>query len=236
MILEEINARVVLASTIRKAGDSKLADAELTKILILAPNHLPARMIRALDAIEDGRFADGLRDLDAILAHPGLTGYLRKDPSLFPSFYTATRRLLRNGKAEEARTIARRTLDLAIALGHHGSGSHYNLACVYAVLARTNPEFIAPAAKELWWVFGAHPVYQTYYEQNSMFDAVRGQLDAELRRRRLISFAGGAGVLERPERSTPSSGAMRTQPESSTVSPPHHQPAPAESGAPPPAP
>ena len=167
---EEINARGVLASAIRKVGDSKLADSELAKILILDPDNIPARMIRALDALKNERFEAALRDLNSILTQPGLIGYLRKDPSFLRSFHQATHRFLRNRKVEEARTIAQRTLDLAVALGHPTSESHYHLARVYAVLARTDPEFIASAAKELWWVFGVNPLNQSHYAriQSSM--------------------------------------------------------------------
>jgi len=218
---DEINARGVLASAIREAGDSKLADAELAKILILDPDNIPARMIRALDALKNQRFEEALRDLNVILSHPGLTDYLRKDPSFLRGFHQATRRLLRNGKVEEARMIARRTLDLAIALGHPGSESHYLLARVYAVLARTDPEFIALAAKELWWVFSANTLNQSQYVQDSEFDAVRAQLDVELGRKRLIGLVGGASVLKGLDVSTPDFGTIRTSPNSSTVSPPH---------------
>jgi serine/threonine protein kinase len=228
---EEINARGVLASAIRKVGESKLADAELAKILILDPDNIPVRMFRALDALKNERFEAALRDLNSILTQPGLIGYLRKDPSFLRSFHQATHRFLRNRKVEEARTIAQRTLDLAVALGHPTSESHYHLARVYAVLARTDPEFIAPAAKELCWVFGVNPLNQSHYAQNSEFDAVRGQLDAELRRRRLIGLAGGASVLECVDSSTPSSGAIRTQPESSTVSSPPPRATPVDGGA-----
>ena len=34
-----------LSSAFRKAGEYRLADAELTKILILEPDNIPARMI-----------------------------------------------------------------------------------------------------------------------------------------------------------------------------------------------
>ena len=178
----------MLAVAIRKAGDAKLADLELAKILTLDPDHIPARMIRALNAAESRRFAEALRDLNVILNHPGLSGYLRKDPSLFRDFHQATRRFLGNGKVDEARMIARRTLDVAIAIEHpsYMAESHYHLALVYAVLARTDPNYIPPAAKELWWVFRANPLNVSNYAQNSEFDVVRGQLDAELRHRRLI--------------------------------------------------
>jgi eukaryotic-like serine/threonine-protein kinase len=217
---EEINARGALASAFRKAGEHRLADAELAKILILDPDNIPARMIRALDAIEKERIEEALRDLDAILTHPGLAGYVRKDPSFLRSLHQATHRFLRNRKFQEARTIADRTLDLAISLGQPRGESHYHLARVYAALARSDHEFIIPAARELWWVFGAHPLYQSNYAQNSEFDPVRGQLDAELSRIRVIGLLGGASVLKYLELSKLGSGAIHARPRNSAVTPP----------------
>jgi serine/threonine protein kinase/tetratricopeptide (TPR) repeat protein len=177
---EEIDARGALAWAIRSAGDSELADAELAKILILDPDNIPARMTHALNALEKHRDEEALSDLDAVLTHLGLTQYIRKDPSFLTRFHQVSRRLLREGNMEEAKIVARHALDLAIAVGCPSGESHYHVAQVYAVLARTDPEFIAATAKELWWVFRAHPLYRNKYLQNQAFDPVRAQVDAEL--------------------------------------------------------
>jgi len=108
-----------------------------------------------------------------------------RDPThraLIPAFHDASRRYYLNGRVEEGRSIARRALDLAILLKRPRADSHYNLARAYAVSARTEPEFIARAANQLYRALVAHPLYRKYYAQDSAFSAVRVQIDAELER------------------------------------------------------
>ena len=159
--------------------------------------------------------------MNAILAHPGLTSYIRKDPSFLRSFHQATRRFSRNRKIEEARTIAERTLDLAICLGQPRGESHYHLARVYAALAASSdPEYVISAASELWWVFGAPSSVSQQLWQNSEFDLVRGQLDAELSRTHVIGIVGGSSVLKCLERPRLGSAAIQDRPGSSAIIPP----------------
>jgi tetratricopeptide (TPR) repeat protein len=108
---DEIDARAELASQIRLAGDLDLAAAEFGKILILDPDYIAVRMTRALLAIETRRFEEAKRDLDLVLSHPGLAGYLRKDPRFIRSFLSASRELSGCGRVEEGRAIARRAMN-----------------------------------------------------------------------------------------------------------------------------
>ena len=131
----ELNTRYMLASTLRKAGERVIALSENAKILILDPDHIPARMTRALDAIDGQQFGQAERDLDVLLNHPNLIGYLRRDPTLLLCFHKASRRLSLGGKVQEGRALARRALDLAIELKQYRGESHYNMARAYAVCA-----------------------------------------------------------------------------------------------------
>ena len=79
----ELITRYMLASTIRKAGELDVASAENAKILSLDPDHIPARMSRAVEAIERRHFGEAQRDLIAVLNHPDLIGYLRQGPDAF---------------------------------------------------------------------------------------------------------------------------------------------------------
>ena len=179
----ELITRYILASIIRKSGDLALAAAENAKILCLDPDHIPARMLRAVEAIERRKFGEAQRDLFAVLNHPDLIGYIRKDPTLLRFFHQASRQLAIGGKAQEGQILARKTLDLAICLNSLQSESHYNLAQAYATLAQNDPAFVAQAAAELWWVLVANPSNQINYLQDSAFDPVREQIDAVLRRK-----------------------------------------------------
>ena len=175
---DDLSARYKLAESIRKAGESDLASAENAKILVLDPEYIPARMARARESIEHGRFGEAERDLNAVLDHPYLMEYLRKDPTLLRSFHQISLLLAIGGKAEEGHVLARKTLDLANALNQLKSESHYSLAQAYAALARNDHEFVAQAADELWRVFVANPSNQVNYRQDSAFDGVREQIDA----------------------------------------------------------
>ena len=140
-------------------------------------------MSRAGEAIERRRFGEAQRDLNAVLDHPYLIEYLRKDPTLLRSFHRASRLLSIGGKAHEGQVLAQKTLDLANALNQLRGESHYALAQAYATLARDDRQFVAQAARELWWVFVANPSNRVNYLQDSAFDPVREQIDAELGRK-----------------------------------------------------
>jgi hypothetical protein len=177
----ELNTRFMLASTLRKAGQVDFASVENARILILDPGHIPARMARALEAIDGRQFGQAGRDLEMLLNHPNLIGYLRRDPTLLLCFHDASRRLSLGGKVQEGRVLARKALDLANALNRYRPESHYNLARAYALCARGNPQLVATTAKNLWQAFVSNPAYQGYYEQDSTFELVRAQIALALR-------------------------------------------------------
>jgi len=177
---EEINARAVLASTIRDAGEFDLAAFEFGKILILEPDQIEVRMSQAILAIETRRFEAAHREFDAVLTNPGLIEHVQKEPKFIRRFHHASRQYCLNGKFQEGRAIARRALDLAITLRLPPDESHYYLARAYAISARTDPQFIAKAADQLYWVFVAHPLNHGVYARDPAFKPVRAQVDEEL--------------------------------------------------------
>jgi len=180
---QELTVRAVLASRIRDAGEFDLAASELGKILILEPDHLAVRMSRALLSIETRQFEAARRDLDSVLTNPGLIEHIRKDPTFIRRLHEASHRYSFYGKFQESRAIARRTLDLAITLRLPRGESHYNLAWAYAISARTDPQFIAKAADQLYRVFVANPLNHRNYARDPAFEPVRYQIDAELRKK-----------------------------------------------------
>ena len=177
----EFSIRFFLASKIRDAGERELASSEYVKILMLDPDHVPTRTIRALDAIEVKRFGQAQYDLQLVLNHPQLTEYLRRNPTFLRFLLQASRRFSLSGRVQEGQVQARKTLAYANELHQLRSESHYNLARAYAISAHDNPRFVSLAANEIWWVLVAHPDYEHYYFQDSTFDSVRDQIDRELR-------------------------------------------------------
>jgi hypothetical protein len=177
----ELNIRLVLASKIRDAGDRELASSEYAKILLLDHDYLPARTFRALSAIDHESFAQAGYDLQLVLNHPHLIEYLRRNPTFLRSMLQASRRFSLSGRVAEGQALARKVVDCANELHQLRSEAHYNLARSYAISARENPDVVARAASELWWVLVANPDYQHYYIQDSTFDSVRDQIDRELR-------------------------------------------------------
>ncbi len=176
----ELSKRLVLASKIRNAGDRDLAANEYAKVLMLDPDHLPARTSRALEAIEDKRFGEAQRDLELVLNHRHLLEYVRRNPSLLHSLLQASRRLSLGRRVQEGQSVARKALACANALHQLRGESHYTLAGAFAVSAQTDPQYVPLAAKELWSALVTNPVYQDHYLLDRAFDPVRAQIDQEV--------------------------------------------------------
>ena len=191
---DELTARASFASTLHAANEPELAEIEFGKILALDPDHIDARMMRAMQSIEANRLDEAFADLEVILNHPGLLEHLRKEPellarihgsakSLIIHLHDVSRRFCVRGKFDKGRTIARRVLEVATLLNRHRAASHYNLAKIHALAAPLEPDFIVNAANQLFLAFSAQPLYRRDYEQDSTFDVVRAQINAQLDRK-----------------------------------------------------
>jgi serine/threonine protein kinase len=180
---EEIDARAIIADALRQAGLLTQARAEFEKILVLKPDHIPARILRAQQAITDGRFDAARADLAVVLGHPGLEGYVRGYDGSIDLLFVIARQYLLAGRLDDARRVIERARDLAIHLGRHVGRSHYQSAQVYAALGASDPEYIGQAAGQLFRAFIAHPDFQQWYRKpNPWFDPVRAHIDAALGR------------------------------------------------------
>ena len=115
---EEVEARSALADVLRRAGQFQLARAELEKILVLQPRYIPTRMMRAVQAIEGGRFDEARAEINVVLDHPGLEDYVRGRTDSLTPFFNITGLYLIAGRADEVRTVAERARDLAVRLDH----------------------------------------------------------------------------------------------------------------------
>ena len=178
----ELSVRLVLASRIRNTGDRQLAASEYVKILMLDPDHIPARMFRALEALENEQLSQAQSDLEAVLNNPHLMGSLARNPSLLRSLVQASRKLLLCGRVQAGQAW-RKAMAYANALHQFRGETHYNLASAYAVSARSDSLFVPLAANEIWCALVAHPLYRDYYLLDSAFDGVRPQIDQELKRK-----------------------------------------------------
>jgi serine/threonine protein kinase/predicted Zn-dependent protease len=178
---DELNARLVIARKIQEAGDLELAAAEFSKALLFDPNNLAARMERALLAIQSGQFQDAGRDIERVLAHPGLNAYLAEHPDFINGLYSAASEYLNRAKVAEGRALARRALDLAISAKLSRGCCHYIVARAYVMSSSTNPEMIEEAAKHLGHAFSAKDdYYRPFYEHDTEFDSVRTKIDSYL--------------------------------------------------------
>jgi tetratricopeptide (TPR) repeat protein len=177
---DDLDARTVLALWIRRAGEFELASAEVEKILILDPDHIVGLWMHARQAIESRQFDRAQRDLDALLGHPGLTEYFHKNPESIATFRYVIRDFLRNVKAEKARTIGRRALDLAISLNLDRGDLHYELGQALASAGLDRPRYIEEAAEQLYCAFVANAEYINRYKSNGSFNPVRAQIDRAL--------------------------------------------------------
>jgi serine/threonine protein kinase/tetratricopeptide (TPR) repeat protein len=182
---DELNARLDVARKIRVAGDIELAHAEFSKVLVFDPDHLPARMERALLAIERSRFNEAARDIECVLSHRGLNTYIAEHSDFINGFYWAASAYLNQGKVAEGRSLARRALDLAISADLSRGACHYILARAYAMSSSTNPDMVVEAAKQLQYAFKANrEYYRPIYERDNAFASVRTKIDCYLARPR----------------------------------------------------
>jgi tetratricopeptide (TPR) repeat protein len=180
---EELAARARLAEVLRKAELFPQARAELDKILLIRPDHIPSRIWRGSQKIEDGRFDEARSDLRVALGHPGLDEHVRAYPDTFDSLFRIIRQYLNAGRVEDARWVAGHTWDLAVSIRREVGRADYASAQVYAVLGRSNGEAIDRAARHLFRAFVAHADFQTWYRnKNPWFDPVRTEIDAVLGR------------------------------------------------------
>jgi tetratricopeptide (TPR) repeat protein len=192
----EFEARVGLATAVREAGYTELAEHEFAKLTFLNPDHIGVRMAGAAHALLAGRSDDALFHIKSVLYHPGLADYVRAEAtqaarrsetnhrSLLELWHDASRIFCQEGKLEEGREIARRAVKLAIELDLPRGMSHYNYARAYADSVPTDPAYVRPAALQLFHAFAANPLYREKYRQDSSFDAVRVLIDAVLDKRR----------------------------------------------------
>jgi tetratricopeptide (TPR) repeat protein len=180
---EGIYGRIMLAKFLHEAEESSLARVEIEKILVIQPDHIPARLLRAEQAIADRRFDAARAELDAVLGHPGLEDHLLGNGDALDPFLEVTELYLKAGRLGEARMIAERARDLAIQFRPGAGGPYYNLAQVYAVLGASDPPLIEEAAQQLFQAFLAHPDFlKRYRKQSPWFDPVRTRIDAALAR------------------------------------------------------
>lgn len=177
---DDLEARAVLAMAIRQAGETKIATAELEKILILDPDHILGLWLHAIGAIETRHFDLAKRDLDALLGHPGLGEYFRKTPESIVTFRYFIRDILPKVEIEEARTIGRRALDVAIKLELERGDLHYYLGQALASAGLNRPRFIDESAEQLFCAFVANEEYVNRYKNSDSFNPVRAQIDRAL--------------------------------------------------------
>ena len=179
---EDIDIRLQLADAFYDAGAFAQAEAELDKILKLDPDNFPARLKRVKLAVQARQYDVARRELDAVLNHPELLEELRKTPiNCFTPFFMVTHRYLQAKKVAEARMVAERAYEFAVQLKRDVAKSQYNLAQVYAVMGRSDPQFIRQTAKLLSQAFVARPELRQWYREDRWWlYRIRTRLDAAL--------------------------------------------------------
>jgi serine/threonine protein kinase len=199
---QELDTRAFLAMTISQAGadsqregaasrqDSKaskqkavaLAIRELDKVLAVEPGHLPARLIRMVQSLEDGRLSEARQDLELGMLAPELSDLLRKDPASIRYLTLSTYHLARRGLSDSALDFGRRLVAICAELKVPRGQAYYYLARARGMAARTDPEQISEAAENLHYARIAHPRFVEWYHGDHEFDPVRTKINAALDR------------------------------------------------------
>jgi serine/threonine protein kinase len=157
-----------------------IAAAELEKILALDRQHLTARKARMMLLLEQGRFEEARKDLELILNHPSLMEEMRTDPEAFLFLHRTADRFARYGLISDAMRIADMAVSCSIELKRFRGRSHYYMAKVLSVGARSDSTQIARAALQLQLAIHAHGRFKEWYEADKVFDPMRTRINAAL--------------------------------------------------------
>ena len=147
-------------------------------------------MTRAMVALEASQFDQALDDIVIVLDNPRLVDYLRDEQVLIGRLGEPRRQSLVEilqivsqiccefGRITEGQTIARRALELAVAIDLPTGESHYILARSL-VAGHADQGKTATAADQLSRAFVAHPGLKDRYAHDQAFDIARAGI-AEL--------------------------------------------------------
>ncbi len=187
--------RALLAAGLAFDGEPEDAVAEFDRVLRADPAHLRARYQRAAQVHRlDPRRA--IAEYAAIIEEPRFEELFREEPLAIRAFHHVATALLLAGKLDEARAVAERALAHAnrsgsfrdevvfarqnatdpVAYSARGE-SHYLLARVHAVAARTDRDRLRPAVESLGRCFAIHEKFQKeWFAKDRLFDGVRDEI------------------------------------------------------------
>lgn len=174
---DDIDARLVLAASIREAGAFEIAGWELDKVLTIDSNQIKARGMRMMLALERGHLDEARNELDRILEHAHLADFLRSDPRNLEFLMTSARDFAYRGLVVEALRFANELLSVCFELGVPRGPIHYTQAVIRSIAAESNREQISLAAMQLKYAFRANPRYIEWYRKHKVFDPLRKELD-----------------------------------------------------------
>jgi len=182
---DDLNTRLNLANVIyAKTRDADQTIAELTKILILDPGYLHARLYRAKLFVMSGLFDEGNHDLTQILSQADLHEFLQKHRDSVARLVDISWQYMKLGRNEEGLALARHILEFAREVETDVGLAHYAVARANARLASKNPAFIAEAAEHLAKAFEKQwerDGFSEWYKQDMSFHLVRREIDEALK-------------------------------------------------------
>lgn len=182
---DDLNTRLNLANVIyAKTRDAEQTIAELTKILILDPGYLHARLYRAKLFVMSGLFDEAKRDLDRIMIQADLHEFLQKHRDSVARLVDISWQYMKHGRNEEGLALARHVLEFAREVETDVGLAHYAVARANARLASKDPAFIAPAAEHLAKAFDKQwerEGFSEWYKQDVSFHSIRRDIDEALK-------------------------------------------------------
>ncbi|AGA27513.1 serine/threonine protein kinase [Singulisphaera acidiphila DSM 18658] len=180
----DLDTRVLRATQLRHLKRFDEALLELDQILSLEPEHLEARLYRAMLLRKLNRH-EAISDFAYLVDHPRLDELIPQYKDAINIYHQRTSDLLRANQPKTAIKVALDGLAQANRFQSMVGESHYALARAYASAAKSDPSLIPQVAKQLKAAYKINPkILATSFEEDQNFTGLRDQVrPVEFKRR-----------------------------------------------------
>ncbi|WP_406695146.1 protein kinase [Singulisphaera sp. Ch08] len=173
---DDLETRLLRATQLRDRKRYPEALLELDKLIELEPEHLEARLYRAM-LLRKLECRKAMADFAYLVDHPRLEELIAQYKDAVSIYHQRTSDLLQENQPKAAIKVAQDGLVQAYRIQTMLGESHYALARAYGLAARSEPCFIPRAAAELENVFAINPsILGNWFEDDVNFDGLRDRV------------------------------------------------------------